>query len=152
LSRRISRRPLIATVIFAMLSFAAASTPGASPAAAEAAGCVRFVASNFDASGNDNYSYNLNGEWVRIKNVCSTTRYLSNWTIKDYQSLHTYRFPSGVKIRPGYTITLYSGKGTNTTTKRYWQRSYGAVWNNDPPEYAYLRNASGTLQSKWTEY
>ena len=63
-----------------------------------------------------------------------------------------YRLSYGVKIRPGATITLYSGRGTNTATKRYWQRTYGAVWNNTPPEYAYLKNAAGTLQSRWTEY
>ena len=116
---------------------------------AEAAACVRFSATHFDATGDDNY--NTNGEWVRIKNYCTTTKTLSGWTIKDYGSKHTYRFPTGVKIRPGYSITLYTGVGTNTSTKRFWGRSYGAVWNNTGTEWAYLRNASGTLQSKRTE-
>jgi hypothetical protein len=124
----------------------------ASPAPTEAASCVRFSATNFNAPGNDNYAANLNGEWVRIKNYCTTTKSLSGWTIKDYGSKHTFRFPTGVSIRPGYSITLYSGTGTNTSTKRFWQRTYGAVWNNTPPEYAYLRNAAGTLMSKRTEY
>ena len=124
----------------------------ATPATADAAACVRFSATHFNAPGNDNYAANLNGEWVRIKNYCSTTKSLSGWKIHDYGKKHTYTFASTVKIKPGYSITLYSGKGTNTTTKRFWQRTYGAVWNNSAPEYAYLRNSAGTLQSKRTEY
>jgi hypothetical protein len=95
---------------------------------------------------------NLNGEWVRIKNFCTSTRSLGGWTIKDYGSKHKYTFAAGVRIRTNTSITLYSGRGTNTSTKRYWGRSYGAVWNNTPPEYAYLRTAAGSLQSRWTEY
>ena len=145
MSSRFSRL-LLALVVLA----GGASLATAAPT--EAASCVRLSATHFDAPGNDNYAANLNGEWVRIKNYCTTTKSVSGWTIKDYGSKHTYKFPTGVKIRPGYSLTLYSGKGTNTTTKRYWQRSYGAVWNNTPPEYAYLRNSSGTLMSKRTEY
>jgi hypothetical protein len=152
LSRRLSARALILAVGLAISAFSFSAAPAASPSTAAAAGCVRFVASNFDASGNDNYAANLNGEWVRIKNVCTTTKSLSYWTIRDYGSKHVYKIPYGVKIRPGASLTLYSGRGTNTAAKRYWQRSYGAVWNNSAPEYAYLKNAAGTLQSKWTEY
>jgi hypothetical protein len=101
----------------------------AAPTPADAASCVRFSATRFDAPGNDNLAANLNGEWVRIKNYCSTTKSLSGWKIHDYGRKHVYTFPTGVRIKPGYSITLYSGKGTNTTTKRYWKRSYGAVWN-----------------------
>ena len=149
--RRFSSR-LLAGLVLSLAAFTLAASPAASPASADAAACVRFSASNFDAPGNDNYAAYLNGEWVRIRNYCTTTKSLSSWTIKDYNSLHTFRFPTGVTIRPGYSITLYSGRGTNTTTKRYWQRTYGAVWNNTPPERAYLRNAAGTLQSSWSEY
>lgn len=138
--------------LFFIAALLVGATGLATPGPTEAASCVRFNSSNFNAPGNDNYSYNLNGEWVRIKNYCTTTKYISGWTIKDYGSKHTYRFPTGVKIRPGYSITLYSGVGTNTTTKRYWGRTYGAVWNNTPPEYAYLRDAYGVLKSKRTEY
>jgi hypothetical protein len=137
--------------LFGMVVLAGGVTLAA-PTPTEAASCVRFSATHFEAPGNDNLASNLNGEWVRIHNYCSTTKSLSSWTIKDYNSLHTYKFATGVKIGAGSSITLYSGKGTNTATKRFWGRSYGAVWNNSAPEYAYLRNASGTLQSKRTEY
>jgi Lamin Tail Domain len=89
---------------------------------------------------------------VRIKNVCGSRKSIGGWKIHDYHRIHTYRFGSGVSIRPGRTITLYSGRGTNTSSKRYWGRTYGAIWNNDPPEFAYLKNRAGTRMSRITEY
>ena len=147
--------PLSRVIISSLLAigFAVlAALPMASPATTAAAGCVRFVASNFDAPGNDNYPSSLNGEWVRIKNFCATGRGIGGWKIHDYDRNHTYTFPSGFRIGPGKTVTLYSGRGSNTAAKRYWGFSYGAVWNNDPPEWASLRSGTGTVVSKWTEY
>lgn len=123
--------------------------PLVNPPPVLAAGCVRFVASNFDGPGNDN-NY-PNGEWVRIKNVCATRRNISSWVIHDYHRNHVYHFPSSFHIGAGVSVTLYSGHGDNTRRKRYWGYS-AAVWNNSPPEWAYLRKADGTLKSKWTEY
>jgi competence protein ComEC len=143
------RRIAAASLTLAVALSAIALTPLANPEPAAAASCVRFVASNFDASGNDNY--NENGEWVRIKNFCSTGKTLSGWRIHDYKRIHIYTIPTGVRIGPGKVITLYTGKGTNTGSKLFWRQS-AAVWNNAPPEVAYLKNASGTLVSKWTEY
>lgn len=129
---------------------------GASQATAPAAGAascgVKVVATNFDAPGDDNYMPQLNQEWVRIKNTCAGRQSIGSWKIHDYNKIHTYRFPSTLSLAGGASITLRSGKGTNTATTRYWQRSYGAVWNNTPPERAYLRNASGTLISSRSEY
>jgi uncharacterized membrane protein len=127
------------------LAIAAVAAPVASARVSVDAACVRFSAVKFDAPGNDHY--NLNGEWVRITNTCSTSKALGAWRIHDHGVKHTYRFPSGVSIGPGASITLYTGAGTNTTTRRYW-RFGSAVWNNTGTEYAYLRNASGALQSR----
>jgi hypothetical protein len=118
---------------------------------AEAAPCVRFVASNWDAPGDDNYMPQLNKEWVRIKNTCSTTKSIGSWRIHDYGAKHTYKFPSTFKIKPGVSVTLRSGTGTNSATTRYWQRPYGAVWNNTGKEKAYLKNASGATIHTWVE-
>lgn len=123
----------------------------AAPSPASAAPCVKFVASNWDAPGDDNYMPQLNQEWVRIKNTCAKTQALGGWKIHDYGKKHTYTFPSAFKIGPGVSVTLRSGKGTNSSTTRYWQRSYGAVWNNSAPEKAYLRNGSGTLIHSWVQ-
>lgn len=138
--------PAILSIALALSIFAL--TPTATPGVAAASSCVKFVASNFDAPGNDHL--NENGEWVRIKNVCASARSLNGWRIHDYGQIHTYTFPTGVSIGGGKSITLFTGRGTNTSWKRYWKMD-AAVWNNTPPEYAYLRKADGTLMSKWTE-
>jgi hypothetical protein len=118
---------------------------------AEAATCVKFVKSNWDAPGDDNYMPQLNDEWVRIKNVCAKNKSIGAWRIHDYGTKHTYKFPATFTIKAGATITLRSGTGTNTAKTRYWQRSYGAVWNNTGKEKAHLRNSSGSLIHTWIQ-
>lgn len=119
------------------------------PSTALAAGCVRFVGSQFDAPGAD--ADHLNDEWVRIKNVCATRRNIGGWRIHDYHRIHVYKFPGIFRIAAGSTVTLYTGSGDNTARRRYWGMD-APVWNNDPPEWAYLRQTDGTIASKWTEY
>jgi len=92
------------------------------------------------------------GEYIKIHNYCSTAKYLTGWHVNDYGNKHRYAVPSGFKLGAYATVTLYSGTGTRTSTRLYWNRSYGAVWNNTPPERAYLRNSAGTLVSSWSSY
>jgi hypothetical protein len=127
------------------LVFALAWVTTVAPEGANAASCVRFSATHFDATGNDNT--NRNGEWVRIKNYCSSAKLLSGWKIHDNGTKNTYTFRSGLKIGAGASMTLYTGSGTNTSTKRFWGKTK-QVWDNTGTEYAYLKNASGALQSK----
>ena len=126
--------------------------PTVAPTSADAASCVRVSGGRFDAPGNDNYAAYLNGEYIRIKNYCTTTKAMGYWKLHDYGRKHTYTFASTFRLGPGVTVTVYSGRGTNTATRRYWGRTYGAVWNNTPPERAYLRNSAGTLLSSWSSY
>jgi hypothetical protein len=127
------------------------AVPAVAPQGALAASCVRFNGSNFDAPGDDNYMPQLNKEWVRIKNSCGSAQSIGGWKIQDQGNIHTYRFASGTSIGAGASITLRSGRGSNSATTKYWQRSYGAVWNNTGPEKATLRNSSGTSVSTWAE-
>ncbi|HEX2194528.1 MAG TPA: lamin tail domain-containing protein, partial [Candidatus Limnocylindria bacterium] len=92
-------RRAVVGMSLAVTLVALASTPMASPRIAAAAGCVRFLASNFDAAGNDHT--NENGEWVRIKNVCSTGKDIGGWQIHDYGRIHVYRFPAGFRLGAG---------------------------------------------------
>jgi hypothetical protein len=131
--------------VLVVLVFALGAWSAFDPQPINAASCVRFSAVHFDATGNDNT--NRNGEWVRIKNYCSSAKLLSGWTISDAGTKNVYTFRSGLKIGAGLSITLYTGSGTNTSTKRFWGKAT-QVWNNTTSERAYLRNASGTLQSK----
>ena len=111
-------------------------------APSEAGECVIVSYMHADASGNDNY--NLNDEYVIFKNICSQEFNVANWTVKD-EATHIFTFPS-FHFAPQATLTLYSGSGTNTTDKLYWNRadeSY-AIWNNDG-DTIYLRDATGDL-------
>jgi hypothetical protein len=137
---------------FLALALIAGLIPGIAPSTAQAAGCLRIVGGNFDAPGNDNYASHLNGEYVRVKNVCSSSRSLSGYRLNDYGRKHTYSFPSSFRLGAGRTVTVYSGRGSRTSSKLFWGRTYGAVWNNKPPERAYLRNGAGTVVSSWSEY
>ena len=145
-----SARALVTAASLATLVFAGAAT-GTTPQSAQAACGVKLVATNFDAPGDDNYMPQLNQEWVRIKNSCGSSKSIGGWKIYDYNTIHTYRFASGTTIGAGKAITLRSGTGSNTATTHYWQRSYGAVWNNTGPERAHLRNSAGTLVSSRSE-
>lgn len=142
------RRAATASLSLALALSIAAMAPLLGHSGVAAASCVKFVASNFDAPGNDHF--NENGEWVRIKNVCASRRSLNGWRIHDYHQNHTYTFSAGTSIAGGKSITLFTGKGTNTSWKRYWKMN-AAVWNNTGIEYAYLRKADGTLMSRWAE-
>jgi competence protein ComEC len=143
------RRVASASLSLAIVLSVFALTPVARPAQAAGASCVRFVGSNFDAAGNDHF--NENGEWVRIKNFCGTGKSISGWLIHDYRRIHEYTFPTGARIGAGSTVTIYTGRGTDTRSKRYMDRN-AAIWNNTPPEFAYLLRPEGLLKSKWTEY
>lgn len=102
---------------------------------------VRFNKAYYDSPGADTgTNTSVNREWVRIKNYSSVKKYLTGWTVRDKQS-HVYTFGKFALV-PGASVTLYTGKGTNSSTKRYWGLSY-YVWNNTG-DTAYLKTSSGT--------
>jgi predicted lipoprotein with Yx(FWY)xxD motif len=124
--------------------------PTAVPTAAPV--CLRIVGGLWNPPGNDNLPPALNAESVRIRNVCTIATSLTGWRILDFRAAHVYRFPAGFSIGPGVTVTLFSGRGTRTTTHLYWGRASGEVWGNASPERAYLRNAAGRTVSTFTLY
>lgn len=109
---------------------------------AEVSSCIIVSYMHADAAGNDNY--NLNDEYVIFKNTCSQEFNIAGWTVKD-EATHIFTFPS-FYFAPQGTVTLYSGSGTNTTDKLYWNRADEryAIWNNDG-DTVYLRDAQGNL-------
>jgi lamin tail-like protein len=141
---------LATAVAFAITAMSA--SPAALPATVDAASCVRIIGGVFNSPSNDNFMPYLNGEYVVIRNSCSTYRVMTGFRVTDYGTKHTYYFPTGYRIYPGYNVKLHSGLGTNTRYHLYWKRGYGAVWNNTPPERAYLRNRYGTVVSSWSLY
>jgi len=111
-------------------------------APAEVSACVIISYMHADAAGNDNY--NLNDEYVIFKNICSQEFNVTDWTVKD-EATHIFSFPS-FHFAPQATVTLYSGSGTNTTDRLYWNRADEryAIWNNTG-DTVYLRDANGNL-------
>lgn len=85
----------------------------------------------------------LSDEWVKITNDGATVN-LQGWYIQDDDAKHTYTF-SSFTLGSGETVTLHSGKGTDTSDELYWGGSN--VWNNDG-DTAYLYDDSGKLVSQ----
>jgi competence protein ComEC len=86
-----------------------------------------------------------NQEYVQVKNTGTTALSMKGWKIKNKTKKHTYSFPSTYTLKSKATVTIYTGRGTNSATKLYWG-SGAFIWNNDG-DTAYLYNAQGTLVS-----
>ena len=129
-------------VAAAALAFSATLLTVPSVQTADAATpAVRFNKAYYDSPGSDSgTNTSVNREWVRIKNYSSVKHYLTGWTVRDKQS-HVYTFGKFALV-PGASVTLYTGKGANSATKRYWGLDY-YVWNNSG-DTAYLKGPSGT--------
>ncbi|AXI77641.1 lamin tail domain-containing protein [Peterkaempfera bronchialis] len=110
---------------------------------AEAAGSVHLTKIYYDSPGKDTRSNaSLNAEYVQIKNTTSKAVSLRGWTLVD-ASRHSYVFPS-FTLKPGKTVTVHTGRGSNTAAHLYQQRR-AYVWNNDRDK-ATLKRASGAVQ------
>ncbi|AJE85425.1 Putative secreted protein [Streptomyces albus] len=110
------------------------------PAPAEAAGSVHLYKIYYDSPGKDTRSNgSLNGEYVQIRNTTSASVSLKGWTVTD-SSRHGYTFGS-YTLGKGKTVTVRTGKGSNTSATRYQGRA-AYVWNNDK-DTATLRKSSG---------
>jgi hypothetical protein len=80
-----------------------------------------------------------------IKNTGKSTQTMTGWTLRD-QSNHVYKFGT-FNLGPGKSVTVRNGKGTNTSTTRYWGSSY-YIWNNSGGDSATLRTSTGTSVDK----
>jgi endonuclease YncB( thermonuclease family) len=112
---------------------------------------------NWDADGRDGPG-NLNGEWVKIKNLGTADMPIGRWWLRD-AVLTRYTFPSKVVVPAGGSITVLVGSrpsgDTNTTTHFYWERG-GAVFENANPlngagDGGYLFDPQGDLRA-WMTY
>jgi hypothetical protein len=113
------------------------------PNAQAATSQVQFRLIYYNSPGSDTGSNSsLNAEYVTLKNVGTTSRNLTGWTIEDLAG-HVYTFGS-FQLGAGGKVRIHTGKGTNTSTDRYWGRSW-YVWNNTGDK-ARLHNSRGTWQ------
>ena len=123
-----------AAIVFAAVAAIAGPAEAATPA-------LRFHGAQYDSPGSDTRSAtSLNNEWVSLINSGGSPVNLNHYTIRD-KANHVYTFGNVTIAGNGGRLWLHTGKGTNTTTNRYWG-SGNYIWNNDG-DTAYLRNASG---------
>jgi len=109
--------------------------------------CIKIVNINADAPGNDNE--NKNGEWIEIKNACSQAISMKSWLLKDSSASNKYEF-TDFTLGGSKSVVIYSGCGTNTQDKLYWQCPEGryAIWNNTG-DHAFLYDASDNLITEY---
>ncbi|WP_030985624.1 lamin tail domain-containing protein [Streptomyces sp. NRRL S-1813] len=115
------------------------------PVPAQAAGSVHLYKIYYDSPGSDTRSAtSLNAEYVQIKNSTSRAVSLTGWTLTD-ASRHKYTFGS-YSLGAGKTVTVHTGKGTNTAAHRYQGRG-AYVWNNDRDSATLKKSTGGTVDS-----
>lgn len=119
-----------------------ANEPSTTPTGSDD-GPLAIVAIAADAPGNDNA--NLDEETVTLENSGSAPITFNGWTVRD-EADHTYTFPSDATLATGASLTLHTGRGTDTETDRYWGAT-SAVWNNDG-DTVIVENASGTVVAR----
>ncbi|MEV5888847.1 lamin tail domain-containing protein [Nonomuraea fuscirosea] len=120
------------------------------PAHAVAAPAVVFTKIYYDSPGSPDFgkNSNLNGEYAQIKNRTKKAVSLRGWTLRDATKRpdHVYTF-GAFTLGAGKTVTVRTGRGKDTGTTRYWNRSGGTfayIWNQTA-DTGYLRDASGGL-------
>jgi endonuclease YncB( thermonuclease family) len=72
---------------------------------------------SWDAEGSD--FKNLNGEWIRIKNLDAAPVNLGGWVART-SDLRRFHIPAGTVVPPGGSLTVHVGSGANTATDLYW--------------------------------
>ncbi|RFS80954.1 lamin tail domain-containing protein [Actinomadura spongiicola] len=120
---------------------AAVVAVGVLAAPAEAASAVQIYRAYYNSPGSDNRTNkSLNGEWVQLLNTSKKAVQLKGYKLRD-KTGYTYTFGSFTLAGKKY-VTVHTGKGSNTSTHRYWGRG-AYVWNNTG-DTAYLRYPNGS--------
>lgn len=125
----------------AALAVCGAAALALTTAPAQAAtGSVHLYKIYYNSSGTDTRSASsLNAEYVQIKNTTTKSVSLKGWSVTD-ASAHKYTF-AAFTLGAGKTVTIHTGKGTNTAANRYWG-SGNYTWNNDK-DTATFKNSAG---------
>ena len=80
-------------------------------------------------------------EYVKFYNNCGYTIKMDKWEVKD-EATHIYVF-KGFMFNPSASFTLFTGFGSDTADKLYWN-SKNTIWNNDG-DTLFLRDDKGNL-------
>ena len=114
-----------------------AATPALPAETPTLAALIVEVTYDGDATSND-----PNDETVVIVNGSAAPLDMTGWTLRDTLG-HRYTFGTFMLPIDGQ-VTLLTGKGTDSATKRYWGQSSG-ILDNTGPETLTLRDSTGLL-------
>ncbi len=94
-----------------------------------------------------------NKEYVVIRNGGSSAARLTGWTIRDLArpgvAAHVFKFPA-FRLRPGHTVRIHTGRGSNTRTDLYWGLTV-YVWGDDSDKATLKNKSGGTVDTcSWT--
>ena len=102
-ARRIARLAMAAAIALPLGAGLVAAQPASTDAATT---CISISGAKFNAAGSD--ASNLNGEYVKIHNKCSSIINIKGWKVRD-KAGNTYTFRS-LRMGAG-TVYLHTGKG-----------------------------------------
>jgi hypothetical protein len=127
----------IATLLASAILLVAFSAP--------ALAAIRFTKIQYESPGPDTGSNeSLNAEFVVLKNKGTRAKILTGWKLIDKRTApeadRVFRFPT-FKLRPGRTVKIHTGQGTNSATDLYWGKTT-YVWGDDQ-DTAFLKNKAG---------
>ncbi|MBI2545427.1 MAG: thermonuclease family protein [Candidatus Aenigmarchaeota archaeon] len=88
----------------------------------------------------------VNDEYAAFKNSCSRSIEMTSWEVKD-AGTKIYKFKKFV-LNGNSSFVLFSGKGTDTAGKLYWDNAK-SIWNN-AGDTLYLRDGNGSLVISYT--
>jgi hypothetical protein len=133
------RRPIRTRPALAVAAVIAAAASALVAAPAQAAPALVITKIHYGQTGT-----NLNTEYIVIKNTTGSARTITGWKMISSPATdnQAYTFPT-TRLAPYATLTLYTGRGTNTATTRYWNSPLHPIWNNDG-DLAVLKTSTGT--------
>lgn len=100
------------------------------------------VTANYDAAGSD--ATNPNGEWVHVENTSGSTIDLSGYILDTAPT--RYVFEDGTTVASGAWLRIYSGSGTDSSTKKY-QGNASGILNNTSDTVAVQTNDGHTVDA-----
>lgn len=120
------------------------SAPHSAAAPAAASPPVVITRIQYDPPGPDDRSAaSLNGEYLQLTNRRAARVNLYRWWVKDAAG-RRYTFAGTFYLAPVRTVTIRTGRGTHTSTTRFWG-SGAYVWNNTGSESARLYDPRNRL-------